>query len=142
MPENELPPNLVLIDYSVLLHHYYYIQEPRRPKSLLLRLQERGHNIAISTITDFDIYTNNDGEQLMVWMELLQKATMLPFDRFCSDAAYRLHRNQQYLPYHQRKNIGTLHLFIAATAIANEIPLATAEHDIFDGLENLQLIRE
>ncbi len=141
MPENELPPNLVLIDYSVLLHHYYYIQEPRRAKPLLLRLQEKGHNIAISTVTDFEIYSNNDGEQLMVWIEILQQATMLPFDRLCSDAAYRLHRNEQYRPYHQRKAIDTINLFIAGTAIAYEIPLATEQHDTFDGLENLQLIR-
>ncbi|MBO9618779.1 MAG: type II toxin-antitoxin system VapC family toxin [Niabella sp.] len=61
---------------------------------------------------------------------------MLPFDKFVAKVAVDINKELK----RKRKLIDIADLFIAATALANNLPLATLNKKHFDRIDNLDII--
>ena len=74
--------------------------------------------------------------QIAFWDNLLLKVEVLPFDKTASRIAVDINAELK----RKRKQIEIADLFIAATAIANGLKLATLNKKHFDRIEALTLM--
>ncbi len=122
-----------MIDTSLLID---YFRKTDKSKTKLVRLSEQFDQLAISTITEFEIYTGATEAQLTFWDVFLSEIRILPFDSKAARVAVDIQRDLKKL----RKSIEKADLFIAATAIANELSLDTLNRKHFNSIKSLMLL--
>ena len=93
-------------------------------------------SFAISTVTKYEIYSGATPNQLAFWDSIFQAISILPLDEVSVDTAVTLNSALKK----KRKQIDLADLFIAATAVANHMPLATINRKHFDNIDLLNLI--
>lgn len=124
---------IVLLDTSVLIDNF---RKKDRERSLLVQLTDRFDGFCISSVTEFEIYTGATGTQLDFWRNVLQEINVLPFDSPAAHTAVSI-LNQIKA---KRKTIDKADLFIAATALSNNLPIATLNRRHFECIDGLDLI--
>ena len=124
---------IIVVDTSVLIDLF---RKTDKSNSLLVSLVEQGYDYCISAITEYEIYRGALLGQLSFWDDLLEKIQVLPFDKIASRVAVNINADLK----RKRKQIDIPDLFIAATAIANNLPLATINRKHFDRIDTLNLI--
>ena len=92
-----------------------------------------GYEFQISAITEYEIYSGANTAQLPFWNNLLQKVEVLAFDK--NVLKYAVHINNQLRQ--KRKQIDLANLFIAPTANANNLPIATLNRKHFERIDTL-----
>ena len=126
---------ILVIDTTLLID---YFRKTDKSKSKLVQLSEQFDQLAISTVTEFEVYSGATAMQLTFWNELLSEFLMLPFDSNAAHIAVDIQQDLKKL----RKSIEKADLFIAATAVANGLPLDTLNRKHFDKIERLTLLNE
>ena len=101
---------MILVDTSILIDYY---RKTQKEKSVWIALIRQGHSFAISSITQYEIYTGATQTQLDFWQRVLQSIPVLAFDEQCVEVAVQLNRALK----RKRKQIAVADLFIAATAV-------------------------
>jgi tRNA(fMet)-specific endonuclease VapC len=124
---------VVLVDTSILID---FFRKTKKENSKLVSLVRQGYSFYISTITEYEIYSGATDEQIVFWNNLLSKIRVLPFDQICVKSAFEINVNLK----RKRKQIDIADLFIAASAIANELPLVTLNINHFERIEGLRII--
>ena len=124
---------LILIDTSILIDLF---RKTDKNNSALIALVRQSYNYCISAITEYEIYTGAALGQVEFWNNFLQKTEVLPFDKVVAKVAVDINRNLKM----KRKQIAIPDLFIAATAIANNLPFATLNRKHFDRIDNLNIV--
>ena len=124
---------IVLADTSVLID---FFRKTDKSNSYLISLLRKGFEFSISAITEYEIYSGATGHQKNYWEEFLKIVTVLPFDKDAVKAAVEINRALKA----KRKQIDMADLFIAATAISNNFPLATLNTKHFERIETLSII--
>lgn len=124
-----------MIDTTLLID---YFRKTDKSKSKLVQLSERFDQLAISTVTEFEVYSGATVTQLTFWNELLSEILVLPFDSPAAHIAVEIQRDLKKL----RKSIEKADLFIAATAVANGLTLDTLNRKHFDNIKQLALLDE
>ncbi len=124
---------IVLVDTSILIDLF---RKTDKSNSVLVSLVRQGYNYSISSITEYEIYTGATLGQVDFWDNFLQKTDVLPFDRAAAKIAVNLNKALK----RKRKLIETADLFIAATALANNLPFATLNKKHFDRIDELNII--
>ena len=124
---------IVLADTSILID---YFRKTDKAKSSLILLHRRGYDFCMSAVTEFEIYAGATPEQIPYWQNLLENAEVLPFDKKVVAVAVSINKELK----RKRKQIGIADLFIAATAIANNIPLSTLNKKHFERIDNLLVV--
>ena len=99
-------------------------------------LFDKGYNFSISAITHYEIYSGATEQQLTFWTDLLKRTTVLPFDEAVSKIAVTLNSVLK----RKRNQIGMADLFIAATAISNDLSLSTLNKKHFLRIDELSLV--
>jgi tRNA(fMet)-specific endonuclease VapC len=122
-----------MVDTSLLID---YFRKTDKSKAKLVHLSEQFERLAISSITEFEVYSGATASQLPFWNELLSHMMVFAFDSKAAHIAVDMNRDLK----RKRKQIAIPDLFIAATAIANHVPLATLNKKHFDRIESLILI--
>ncbi len=122
-----------MIDTSLLID---YFRKTDKSKTKLVRLSEQFDQLAISTIIEFEIYTGATEAQLLFWNAFLSEIRILPFDSKAARIAVDIQRDLKKL----RKSIEKADLFIAATAVANELSLDTLNRKHFNSIKSLMLL--
>ncbi len=125
----------LVIDTTLLID---YFRKTDKSKSKLVQLSERFDQLAISTVTEFEVYSGATETQLTFWNELLSEIIVLPFDSQAAHIAVEIQRDLKKL----RKSIEKADLFIAATAVANRLTLDTLNRKHFDNIKQLALLDE
>lgn len=124
---------IILVDTSVLID---YFRKTDKENAALVAIVKQGYTYCISSVTGYEIYRGALLGQIAFWDNLLQKVAVLPFDKPASkiavDVNFELRR--------KRKQIEIADLFIAATAVANGLKLATLNKKHFDRIEALTLL--
>jgi tRNA(fMet)-specific endonuclease VapC len=124
---------IVLVDTSILIDLF---RKTDKDNALLVSLVKEGYDYCISAVTEYEIYRGALLGQATYWDNLLQKVQVLPFDkataRIAVDLNFELNR--------KRKQIAIPDLFIAATAILHNLPLATLNRKHFDRIDSLTVI--
>jgi tRNA(fMet)-specific endonuclease VapC len=124
---------LVLADTSLLID---YFRKTDKANSVLVALFDQNYDFCISAITDYEIYAGATSAQLPFWYQALARMAVLPFDAAVSKTAVEINKSLKS----KRKQIGIADLFIAATAIANTMPLATLNKKHFERIDGLVVV--
>lgn len=101
-----------------------------------IALFDQGYNFAISAITHYEIYSGATATQLSFLQNVLQRTVVLPFDETVARVAVEINNSLKQ----KRKQIAMADLFIAATAISNNVPLATLNRKHFNRIDELNII--
>ncbi len=125
--------NQIMVDTSILID---YFRKTDKSKSRLFQLVQKFDEICISSITEFEIYTGANDLQIDFWKSMLSEFIVFPFD---GDAALMAADVQNKLKQ-KRKSIDKADLFIAATAIANNLTFDTLNQKHFQHIEDLKLL--
>ena len=123
----------VVVDTSIWIDFFRKVD---KSKTRLVELSLQYSEIAIASVTEFEIYSGGTLQQLPFWTGLLTEVIVLPFDSKAAHIAVNVQRELK----RQRKSIEKADLFIAATAIANNLPLDTLNRKHFDKIGQLTLL--
>ena len=124
---------IVLVDTSILIDLF---RKTDKENAVLISLVRQGYLFCISAVTDYEIYTGASLGQIDFWNEFLLKTEVLPFDKAVAKLAVEINLKLK----RKRKQIAIPDLFIAATAILNNLPFATLNKKHFERIEGLNII--
>ncbi|WP_316765299.1 type II toxin-antitoxin system VapC family toxin [Pedobacter frigiditerrae] len=124
---------IVIVDTSVLID---YFRKKDKSKTRLYALSQKFQNLCVSSITEFEIYTGANSEQLEFWKAILSNFIVFPFDSDAALAAVEIKNKLKKL----RKTIDTADLFIASIAIAHNLSFDTLNQKHFKNIEGLKLL--
>lgn len=124
---------IILTGTSILID---YFRKTDKNNSVLISLFGQGYNFTISAITHYEIYSGTTANQLTFWKSLLQRTKVLALDEIVAQAAVDINSELK----RKRKQIEIADLFIAATAIANNLPFATLNRKHFKRIDSLNLL--
>ncbi len=124
---------IVMVDTSILIDYY---RKTNKENSYWIGLVREGYKFAISSVTKYEIYTGATQSQLSFWDNVLQSVDILALDETAVDISVEINAVLK----RKRKQIDIADLFIAATAVANNLPLATINRKHFERIDRLNLI--
>jgi len=122
-----------MVDTSILIDYYRKTDKNKTEWVLLVR---QGYQFAISSITKYEIYSGATESQLEFWNTILEAITIVPFDENTVDKAVQINNALK----RKRKQIDIADLFIAATAMTNNLPFATLNRKHFNRIDGLEII--
>jgi predicted nucleic acid-binding protein len=125
---------ILMLDTSILID---YFRKTDKSKSRFVQLSREFDQIAISSVTEFEIYTGATIAQRSFWDSLLFEMMIIPFDSIAAHCAAEIQQNLRK----NRCSIGEADLFIAATAIANEMSFDTLNKKHFERIGQLDLLK-
>jgi len=123
---------LILLDTSILID---YLRKKNKEKTHLFTLVQL-YKPAISTITEYEFLVgfprvSNWVDQFLDYMEILS------FNSLCVSEAVKIYKELKK----KNKLISIPDIFIASTAIANKIPVATLNQKHFSRIKSLKIIK-
>lgn len=124
---------VILVDTSILIDYY---RKTDKEKSVWIALVRQGYSFAISAVTKYEIYAGATANQLTFWDSVLRAIKVISLDESSVDTAVLLNNALKK----KRKQIAIADLFIAATAAAHHLPLATLNKKHFERIDSLQLV--
>ena len=124
---------IVLADTSILIDLF---RKSEKANSKFVQLALQDFQIQISAITQYEVYSGATVAQLPYWDNLLEKINVLPFDKEVVKQAVIINKQLKQ----KRKQIYLADLFIAATAIANNLPFATLNRKHFERIDSLDIV--
>ncbi len=124
---------IILIDTSILIDYY---RKTDKNNSVWLKLVRDDYSFAISVITKYEIYAGAIPSQVSFWDSILHAVSIIPLDELSIDTAVIING----ILKKKRKQIDLADLLIAATAIANDFPLATLNKKHFTRIEELKVL--
>lgn len=122
-----------MIDTSILIELF---RKTDKDKSVLISLVRQGYGYCISAITEYELYSGAALGQLEFWDMFLQRTAVLQFDKDVAKTAVDINNELK----RKRKQIAIPDLFIAATAITNNLPFATLNKKHFDRIDGLMIV--
>lgn len=125
--------DLVLLDTSILID---YFRKTDKNNSIWISLIHQDFQFAISVVTKFEIYAGAGTKQIEFWDNVFEKISVIPFDELCTNTAVKINENLKK----KRKQIGIADLFIAATALTHNIPMATINKKHFERVHELIIL--
>lgn len=124
---------MILLDSSIIID---FFRKRNKEKTHLYKITDRFKVIAISSISHYEIGIGNRKSHHDFWTELTSNLHVIPFDKRCSEIATEI-----YLHLLRNNNmIDMADIFIGATAIHLNIPLATLNIKHFKRIDGIQLI--
>ena len=124
---------IVLADTSILID---YFRKTDKSNSALIKLYQKGYDFCISAITEYEIYSGATEVQIPFWNEILKRTKVLAFDKSVVKTAVEMNNDLK----RKRKQINLADLFIAATALANDLSLSTLNKKHFERIESLEIV--
>ena len=125
---------LALLDTSILIE---FFRKTDKRNSRFYELSDTFDSFCISVITEYEIFVGaNSPNQREYWKSFLEKITIISLDSEIIQTAIILNEELKKA----RNLIDSADLFIAATAICNNLSLATLNNKHFDRILNLKLV--
>ena len=125
---------IIMVDTSILIDYY---RKSDKANSVWVALVRQGYKFVISAITKYEIYSGATMSQLDFWNSILQAIEVIPFDENAVNTAVTINATLRQ----KRKQIDLADLFIAATAIANDLHLATLNRKHFERIDRLNVVQ-
>jgi tRNA(fMet)-specific endonuclease VapC len=124
----------LMIDTTILID---YFRKTDKSNSRLVSHFRNFNQLFISSITEFEILNGATEIHKQFWDRLLSRLTVLDFDSKAAREAANI--VAQLKP--KRKTIDKPDLFIAATAIVNDLSFDTLNTKHFIDIDNLNLLK-
>lgn len=125
---------MILIDTSILID---YFRKSNKKDSSLASLLIKTEKCFVSQITYFEILRGANIEQITFWNTLFEQFEILDFDSKCTNSAIEIYKKLKQ----NNKLIDLADLLIAATAVANNLPISTLNLKDFEKIESLEIIK-
>ena len=125
--------NVILVDSSILIDYY---RKTNKANSVWVSLIDKGYEFAISAITKYELYSGATKSQITFWDSILALISVIPFDEGCVDTAVQINAVLKQ----KRKQIDLADLFIAATAMTNNLPITTLNKKHFERIDGLSVV--
>jgi len=125
--------DIICLDTSVLID---YFRKKNKENSFFYEITKKYSLFAVSAITEYEIYVGSNAEQDIFWNEFFRKLTVLPFNAETNKFSVKIARDLKL----KNRMIDIPDLFIGATAVANNLSLATLNKKHFENIAHLQLI--
>ena len=125
--------NVILVDSSILIDYYRKIN---KANAVWVSLIDKGYEFAISAITKYELYSGATQSQITFWDSILTAISVIPFDEGCVDTAMQINAVLKQ----KRKQIDLADLFIAATAMTNNLPITTLNKKHFERIDGLSVV--
>lgn len=124
---------MILLDSSVIIELF---RKQKKEKTVFFNLAQSEKDFCISSVTYFEVGIGNRSSHLDFWEDLLSVLSVLPFDIACASTAIEIYRKLK-----EKGNlIDFADLCIGATALSNNIRIATLNKKHFSKIEGLQII--
>ena len=124
---------IVLVDTSILIDLF---RKTDKTNSALIALVRNGYIFIISAVTEYEIYCGASLIQTNFWEDFLRKTEVLLFDKKVARIAVEINYDLK----RKSKQIAIPDLFIAATAIANNLMFATLNKKHFNRVVGLKML--
>jgi predicted nucleic acid-binding protein len=122
----------VLVDTSILID---FFRKENKKKSKLYKIQQK-HTLYASTITEFEFLAGVKDEKIVSLKHFFSKIKLLPFDSKAAAKASAIFKDLKS----KNQIIEFRDIFIAATAIANNLPISTLNIDHFKRVKDLKIV--
>ena len=126
---------LICLDSSILID---YFRKTRKEKSFLFELSNQYSSFAVSVITEFEILSGSNQNQKGFWDTFFQHVLVVPFDSKVNAEAIKIRKELK----RNRNLIDIPDLFIAATAKAYNLKLATLNEKHFLRISGLEILKK
>lgn len=126
---------MILVDTSILIELF---RKSNKQNATLIQLIRLGHSFCISAVTEYEIYIGTTLKHIDFWNQFLNRIPVLPFDKNAAKIAVEINKELK----RKRKLIDTADLFIAATALSQNLPFATLNRKHFENIDSLILIEQ
>ena len=123
----------LVLDTSILIDYY---RKTDKENSVWVNLVKNRYDFSISVVTKYEIYSGATKSQLIFWNSIFKMIEVKSFDEVTSDIAVKINADLK----RKRKQIDIADLFIAATAVACNCPLATLNKKHFERIDGLEII--
>jgi predicted nucleic acid-binding protein len=123
----------VVMDASVFIEHW---RSRNKADSLLAKLTRQWQKLCVSAVAKYEVLAGADEKDMNEWNQLFENVTVLAFDDATIGTARMIYRQLK----RENKLIGLGDIFIAATAIAHNLPLATLNRNHFERIRGLRLV--
>ena len=123
----------LMVDSTILID---YFRKTIKVNSKLVAHFRNYEHLYISSVTEFEIVNGATKEHLQFWDGMLARFTVLDFDSKAARQAANIVAQLKT----KRKTIDKPDLFIAATAVVNELTLDTLNIKHFTSIESLNLL--
>ena len=121
------------MDSSILIVYY---RKTNKANAVWVSLIDKGYEFAISAITKYELYSGATQSQITFWDSILTAISVIPFDEGCVDTAVQINAVLKQ----KRKQIDLADLFIAATAMTNNLPITTLNKKHFERIDGLSVV--
>jgi tRNA(fMet)-specific endonuclease VapC len=128
-----LENRLIVVDTDVIIDFFRDISPAADVFSLLVPLEKA----AMTAISVFELYAGVEGTKRLKQIEtLVQEMTVLPLNTVEAAIAGRIYTQLKS----RGKLVGTHDILIAATCVANDLPLYTKNVDHFSEIKDIRLL--
>jgi tRNA(fMet)-specific endonuclease VapC len=124
---------IILVDTSILIDYY---RKSNKANAVWLELIDQGYEFVVSAITKYELYSGATPSQIEFWNSILSIIPVIQFDENCVDAAVDINVALK----RKRKQIDLADLFIAATAMNQNLPVTTLNKKHFERIDGLTVL--
>lgn len=104
-----------------------------KEKSVFFQLTTKYKLFAVSIVTEYEVMIGANAGQAEYWTDFFNRVTILPFDKAANDAAITITRQLKAA----NQLIEVPDIFIGATALANNLKIATLNKKHFERIEGI-----
>ena len=123
----------ILIDACVLIEHF---RSKKKENTLFEKFLQQRQRLYVSAVAKYEVLSGTYERDLSEWQRIFENITVLAFDDTTIMTARDVYRQLKQ----DRKLIDTSDILIAATAIVNDLPLATLNRHHFERIQDLRLV--
>ncbi len=124
---------VILLDTTILID---FFRKKNKRSSIFYSLSAKYSEFAVSTITRFEIFAGQNDNQNEFWINFYKRIKILDFDDKCAVYAGEIVKTLKQ----ENKMIEISDIFIAATALANGLPISTLNIKHFNRIKKLKII--
>lgn len=122
-----------MLDTSVLIEFY---RKKNKTKSFFFELTQDYTHFVVSAITEYEIYIGSNPEQDNFWNSFFEQLTVLPFVSGTSQIAVKIAKEIKQ----NGMQLDIPDLLIGATALENNLPIATFNSKHFKLIEGIEIV--
>ncbi len=125
---------IICLDTSILIDFY---RKKAKEKSVFFQLTTKYNLFAVSIVTEYEIMIGADTtEQIQYWTSFFDKVIILPFDKAANNRATEITKHLNAT----NKLIEVPDIFIGATALSNNMKIATLNKKHFERIPWLEIL--
>jgi predicted nucleic acid-binding protein len=122
----------VVVDTCVFVKHW---RSKNKADTLLTKLLQQ-QNVYVSAVAKYEVLAGAGEKDMREWYQIFEGVAVLAFDDAAVDMARMIFRQLKQ----ENKIISLGDILIAATAMANDIPLATLNRNHFERIRGLRMV--